>query len=113
MIRRILAILTAAAALLSAPMVARADGDVSSAVTSALIGGSTTATSFLVAAIAIPIAFLVFKLGKRVSSVACSPSHGACAFGFLVCGHFGRKCEVIFRLEEPPNNLLLTKNGYR
>ena len=39
--------------------------DIGSAITSALTTGATSANSYLVLAIAIPVAFFVFKLGKR------------------------------------------------
>jgi hypothetical protein len=39
--------------------------DIGSAVTSALTDGATNASAYLVFAIAIPVAFFTFKLGKR------------------------------------------------
>ena len=39
--------------------------DIGSAVTSALTDGATNASAYLVLAIAIPVAFFTFKLGKR------------------------------------------------
>lgn len=38
---------------------------IDTAVTDALTAGAASSTTFLIAAIAIPVAFLVFKLGKR------------------------------------------------
>jgi len=49
-----------------APLSMFADSTVESEITSALSSGATTATTLLVAAVAIPLAFLVFKIGKRV-----------------------------------------------
>ena len=57
-------------ALLAMSPMAWATDDVGSAVTGALATGATSATTFLIAAIAIPIAFLVFKIGKRALSRA-------------------------------------------
>jgi hypothetical protein len=51
------------------PLVASAQ-TVNDAVEDALAAGATQATAFLIAAIAIPVAFLVFKLGKRALSRA-------------------------------------------
>lgn len=45
-------------------------GDITSAITSSLTDGATTASEYLVLAIAIPVAFFVFKLGKRALSRA-------------------------------------------
>lgn len=40
--------------------------DVGSAITSALTAGASNATAYLLIAVAIPVAFFTYKLGKRV-----------------------------------------------
>jgi hypothetical protein len=42
------------------------DADIDAAVNTALTGGVTSVKAYLLAGLAIPIAFLVWKLGKRV-----------------------------------------------